>query len=207
MSYIGTTKIGGVYLGGTKISKAYLGEDLVYSAGPPPVIEMPDWIRIDISAPAGGATFQQTSFGPNMVEKYILDGGQETSVPIGNSWGLPLSEGEHIVYFKPKATNAYYVFAFSSNYNGVKTTVHYVRLPYNIASLWSSATTTSCGGNCDGILEILDPNKCVFVSKNSWSEMTKFSSIVVPTGSKELYNGTAIYSKVKERNFNYEIPE
>lgn len=207
MSYIGMNKIGGMYLGDTKIGKAYLGEDLVYSAGPPPVIEMPDWIRIDISAPAGGATFQQTSFGPNMVEKYILDGGQETSVPGGNSWGLPLSEGEHIVYFKPKATNGYYVFAFSSNYNGVKTTVHYVRLPYNIASLWSYNTTTSCGGNCDGILEILDPNKCVFVSKNSWSEMTKFSSIVVPTGSKELYNGTAIYSKVKERNFNYVIPE
>ena len=169
------------------------------------LIEKPDWIRIDISAPAGGATFQQTSFGPNMVEKYILDGGQETSVPGGNSWGLPLSEGEHIVYFKPKATNAYHSFTFSSNYNGVKTTVHYVRLPYNIASLWSSATTTACGGNCDGILEILDPNECVFVSKNSWSEMTKFSSIFVPIGSKELYAGSAIYSKVKEKDFKYKI--
>lgn len=31
MSYIGTSKLGGMYLGDTKIGKAYLGEDLVYS--------------------------------------------------------------------------------------------------------------------------------------------------------------------------------
>lgn len=34
MSYIGTSKVGGMYLGDTKIGKAYLGDDLVYSAGP-----------------------------------------------------------------------------------------------------------------------------------------------------------------------------
>ena len=32
MSYIGTSKIGGMYLGATKIGKAYLGSDLVYSS-------------------------------------------------------------------------------------------------------------------------------------------------------------------------------
>ena len=31
MSYIGTSKVGGMYLGDTKIGKAYLGDDLVYS--------------------------------------------------------------------------------------------------------------------------------------------------------------------------------
>lgn len=30
MSYIGTTKVGGMYIGGTKVAKAYLGNDLVY---------------------------------------------------------------------------------------------------------------------------------------------------------------------------------
>lgn len=170
------------------------------------LIEKPDWIRIDISAPAGGATFQQTSYGPMMVGKYILDGGEETTVPSVSAWGIPLSEGEHIIYFKPSVKNAYYCFTFSSNYNGVKTTVHYVRLPYNISSVWSSAVSVACGGNCDGALEILDPNKCAFVSRNSWGEMTKFSSIFVPIGSKELYVGSAIYSKVKEKDFKYEIP-
>lgn len=34
MSYIGTSKVGGMYLGDTKIAKAYLGDDLVYSSEP-----------------------------------------------------------------------------------------------------------------------------------------------------------------------------
>lgn len=39
MSYIGTTKIGGMYLGSTGIAKAYLGTDLVFQKGcqPQPV--------------------------------------------------------------------------------------------------------------------------------------------------------------------------
>lgn len=36
MSYIGTTKIGGMYLGGTEIAKAYLGTDLVFQKGAQP---------------------------------------------------------------------------------------------------------------------------------------------------------------------------
>ena len=36
MSYIGTTKIGGVYLGSTGIAKAYLGTDLVFQKGSQP---------------------------------------------------------------------------------------------------------------------------------------------------------------------------
>ena len=35
MSYIGTTKIGGMYLGSTEIAKAYLGSSLVYQKGTP----------------------------------------------------------------------------------------------------------------------------------------------------------------------------
>ena len=36
MSYIGTTKIGGMYLGSTGIAKAYLGTDLVFQKGSQP---------------------------------------------------------------------------------------------------------------------------------------------------------------------------
>lgn len=36
MSYIGTTKIGGMYLGSTEIAKAYLGSNLVYQKGGEP---------------------------------------------------------------------------------------------------------------------------------------------------------------------------
>ena len=36
MSYIGTTKIGGMYLGSTGIAKAYLGTDLVFQKGAQP---------------------------------------------------------------------------------------------------------------------------------------------------------------------------
>jgi len=36
MSYIGTTKIGGMYLGSTGIAKAYLGADLVFQKGQQP---------------------------------------------------------------------------------------------------------------------------------------------------------------------------
>lgn len=37
MSYIGTTKIGGMYLGSTEIAKAYLGSDLVFQKGGVPL--------------------------------------------------------------------------------------------------------------------------------------------------------------------------
>ena len=37
MSYLGTTKIGGMYLGSTEIAKAYLGSDLVFQKGGAPL--------------------------------------------------------------------------------------------------------------------------------------------------------------------------
>lgn len=54
MSYIGTSKVGGMYLGDTKIDKAYLGDDLVYSAGPPqPKIKTTTFTRTVNANPSG----------------------------------------------------------------------------------------------------------------------------------------------------------
>ena len=56
MSYIGTSKVGGMYLGDTKIGKAYLGDDLVYSAGPPqPKVKVTTFTRT-ITPSSGGMT-------------------------------------------------------------------------------------------------------------------------------------------------------
>lgn len=49
MSYIGTSKVGGMYLGDTKIGKAYLGSELVYENGP--VLATP------VFSPASGTQF------------------------------------------------------------------------------------------------------------------------------------------------------
>ena len=49
MSYIGTSKVGGMYLGDTKIGKAYLGEDLVFSGAPA--------FALPIFSPDSGAEF------------------------------------------------------------------------------------------------------------------------------------------------------
>lgn len=49
MSYIGTTKIGGMYLGSVEIAKAYLGTDLVFQKGggpTPPVHELVFYDRL-----------------------------------------------------------------------------------------------------------------------------------------------------------------
>lgn len=49
MSYIGTSKVGGMYVGSTKIGKAYLGNDLVYSSAPA--------FTLPIFSPDSGAEF------------------------------------------------------------------------------------------------------------------------------------------------------
>lgn len=45
MSYIGTSKLGGMHLGNTKIAKAYLGSDLVYQGQTGPKVTTTTYTR------------------------------------------------------------------------------------------------------------------------------------------------------------------
>ena len=60
MSYIGTTKVGGMYLGDTKIGKAYLGSDLVYSGVEPEPLDPKDYWLV-----SSGNSYLDTGYVPN----------------------------------------------------------------------------------------------------------------------------------------------
>ena len=53
MSYIGTSKIGGMHLGSTKIAKAYLGSDLVFDGQTTPAPPLPYDARVEYLQSSG----------------------------------------------------------------------------------------------------------------------------------------------------------
>lgn len=74
MSYIGTTKIGGMYLGSTGIAKAYLGADLVFQKGSQP---QPQPVFYD-SLVFDGIAYIETDIVPAANSSFAVRLGNET---------------------------------------------------------------------------------------------------------------------------------
>ena len=79
MSYIGTSKVGGMYLGDTKIAKAYLGDNLVYSSEPPIDYSSTEGWKFDVrynsygeTAASGCCVTKYYDVNPGDVIKYIV---------------------------------------------------------------------------------------------------------------------------------------
>lgn len=203
MSYIGTSKVGGMYLGDTKIGKAYLGDDLIYSSGPPPVVENPDCIRIDFTTTTDNYTFKFGYFVGNYTSYVELDGARVSfTTGSDNHFTVPTA-GSHIVYIKPSQN-------WPSNYNfGYFTKCDYIRFPYNAATRLLCGITQSSWSNKWAKIDILDAAYWSRVKTNSYNVFSNADRIRVPVGAKQLYINNsapqAVLNKMTEYNFNYTI--
>lgn len=201
MSYIGTSKVGGMYLGDTKIGKAYLGDDLVYSAGPPPVVEKPDCFRIDVTTTTDNYKFTYGYYIGNKISYIELDGVNMPKM-FGESEYITIpTAGSHVIYIKPSGEwGSNYAFGYFQNCD-------YLRFPYNLSEFFKCGLNNSMWKNWKQV-DILYSGYFSRV-KSSSASFERTTTIRVPVGSKQLYanNGVsqAILNKMIEYNFNYTI--
>lgn len=203
MSYIGTSKVGGMYLGDTKIAKAYLGDDLIYSSGPPPVVENPDCIRIDFTTTSDNYSFKFGYFVGDRVSYVELDGSSISWTKGSDNHFTVPTAGSHVVYIKPSREWA------SNHAFGYFAECDYIRFPYNAASkMLCSISKNSWSGSWKKI-DILDNSVLSQVKNNVYATFSSADVIRVPIGTKQLYANYGIsqsmLNKMVEYNFNYTI--